>query len=371
MENENIIIKDSKTYLSKTTISNIIERCNSGYIRKSAHPTFPNLVIFNYTDKCSFDEAWDDYTRMCRGLVVDMESGEVIIWCIPKFFNQGEKFADKVDFSNFSTITLKEDGYMIQYTYHEKYGLIVTSRGSFDSQYANYVYSFLKNKVTQPIMFLGNRVSFMLELCKDFPGDENIIVTKHPEEKLVCWAATDTFGLELGYHEISPLLPEGISLVQSFSVEEAKKYLTEEVEGNVIKGGLSFGGLQNAHTRVKVKTNWFLKIHRLISNCTKRRVLELVKEGGRVGDLEGLPDEFMKQMLEWEKEIHTKIDKMVKESHSLVKQYESWTDKDLGVKQPERPFAMAILFMLRKGKEQKAIDSIIKYVGDHLGDDLE
>lgn len=29
--------------------------------------------IYNYTQKCQFEKAWDDVTKMCRGIITDKE----------------------------------------------------------------------------------------------------------------------------------------------------------------------------------------------------------------------------------------------------------------------------------------------------------
>ena len=355
------MLKIEKRFLLDETFEDIQREIKAGYIRKATHPKYSNLEIYNYTDKCTFDCHWTNTTRMCRGLVVDTKTKEVIISCIPKFFNQGEPFSDYVDFET-AEITLKEDGYMIQYTYHEDYGLIVTSRGSFDSQYSNYVYDLLKDKVTERTIWCGERISYMLELCKDFPGDEGIIVTKHPKEKLVCWAATSVTGEELDLRSISSTLPDCIELVKRFTPNEARKYLTEEVEGVVAKGEKNVFG----YPRVKIKTDWFLKMHRIISDCTKKRVWELVRDKVSVRELEGIPNEFMEQMLQWEEEIKGRIKTLYQQALDDTETYEVWSDKDLGLQKPLEPLRMKLLWMLRKGNDERALDYIINYIGKNL-----
>lgn len=365
------MIKDyelRKLYLTEEEFNTIQKEIEEGYIRSASHPKYPQLKIYNYTDACTFAEHWTDITMMCRGLVVDEDTREVIIRCIPKFFNQGEKYAAKIDFDK-AEITLKEDGYMIQFTYHEDYGLIVTSRGSFDSQYANYVYDFYKDYIHGNTKEYPNiRFSYMLELCKDFPGDEGIIVTKHPVERLVWWAVVDSCGDEWPL-DLVPIPEPGpifgiIERVKEFTPDEARKYLTEEVEGVVLK---NIDEPYN-YERVKVKTEWFLKMHRIISDCTKKRVWNLVAEGTPVDTLEGIPDEFMQQMLEWEKEIKGRIEADYMEAQDKAYLYESWTDRDLGMGQPENPYWMRLIWMLRKDRHQDALNYIIKCIGKNLGD---
>lgn len=53
------------------------------------HPDF-DLFIYNYTQKCTFSGAWDEITRMCRGLILDSQ-GNVIARPFDKFFNRGEQ----------------------------------------------------------------------------------------------------------------------------------------------------------------------------------------------------------------------------------------------------------------------------------------
>ena len=54
------------------------------------HPENPDVRIFNYTQQCQFDKAWDDITKQCRGLILNVKTGEVLARPFPKFFNYGE-----------------------------------------------------------------------------------------------------------------------------------------------------------------------------------------------------------------------------------------------------------------------------------------
>jgi len=41
-------------------------------VSEQVHPEAPNLHIFNYTQACQFSQSWDDVTRQCRGLIMDI-----------------------------------------------------------------------------------------------------------------------------------------------------------------------------------------------------------------------------------------------------------------------------------------------------------
>ena len=62
---------------------------DSGLVSEKEHPTFP-LLIYNYTPVCQFSKAWDEVTKMCRGLIVHKETREIIARPFPKFFNYEE-----------------------------------------------------------------------------------------------------------------------------------------------------------------------------------------------------------------------------------------------------------------------------------------
>ena len=103
-----------------------------GYVRVQRHPQLP-LSIYTYTQKTEVERNWTPETLMVRGLVLD-DSGRIVINCVPKFFNIGQPGAEKVAFED-CYITATEDGYMIQIINDHEYGLIVTSKGAFESKY--------------------------------------------------------------------------------------------------------------------------------------------------------------------------------------------------------------------------------------------
>lgn len=54
------------------------------------------LTIFDYTNQCLFDRAWDDYTLQARGLVLD-DQGQVVARPWGKFFNVNERPETKLE----------------------------------------------------------------------------------------------------------------------------------------------------------------------------------------------------------------------------------------------------------------------------------
>jgi RNA ligase len=47
--------------------------------------------IWCYTNRCVYDNAWDDYTLIARGLILDEAASTVVATPFPKFCNAGER----------------------------------------------------------------------------------------------------------------------------------------------------------------------------------------------------------------------------------------------------------------------------------------
>lgn len=114
--------------LESEFLNNLSKYCELGFIRKSQHPELP-ITIYNYTQKASFEEKWDNITINSRGLILNND-GKIIIKGPKKFFNKEEKWSAKFDISQ-SIISEKLDGYYISIKLDSLYGLVISSRGSF------------------------------------------------------------------------------------------------------------------------------------------------------------------------------------------------------------------------------------------------
>lgn len=345
----------SMEFLSDEERNKIEEEVRKGYVRKSEHPRL-NLLIFTYTPKCEVEEHWNEITRRCRGLVIDDNNDRIIINCIPKFFNYDTKFAANVDFEN-CQITKKEDGYLIQIKRDECSGepdnIVVTSKGSFDNKYVDKARSIIEGHQRE----FEPGFSYICELLHDFDGDEGIIVTRHNATKLVCFAILNDKGEEI---DDFSSLPSCLEKVQEFTPDQAKKYLTQEVEGVVLK---NTGG-----ERVKMKTDWFFRMHKLISNCTKKAVFDTLSKGDEI-DWNLIPDEFIEQMKTWEFELTSLFETnkvWMEEFSDVVFNEKKMTRKDLALNESFglSKYQKSLLFLYEQDKISKAYELIWKHINE-------
>ena len=278
----------------------------AGNIRMQRSPFNDKLVILNYTEQAQFTRHWTPLTMRCRGLVVEWLEGSdyapIVIESPKKFFNNTEPEAPDLTKWHFSQIFISEklDGYYIAVRNDSRLGLIVTSRGSFDNQYVEAAKKLLPEEIPE-------NVDYFCELCQDFPGDEGIIVSRHPFPKLVCWGVNNLIPTpELNYGWTGKIARE-------ITKDQFKQYMQDEVEGVVAYN-------KTTTERVKIKTAWYLEMHRIINNCTFKNVLEIVMGGGEIDGVSetdylnaqgervhllvsALPEEHIEQMKKWESEI--------------------------------------------------------------------
>src|SRR5690242_9333607 len=72
----------------KVNLDELTARVEQRLISVQQHPT-EGLYIYNYTPLVQFSRAWDEYTLMCRGLILD-DGGTVVARPFRKFFNLEE-----------------------------------------------------------------------------------------------------------------------------------------------------------------------------------------------------------------------------------------------------------------------------------------
>ena len=61
----------------------------AGLISRKVSPC-GKLVLFDYTEKCQFEKAWDEITLNSRGSVYELSTGKLVARAFSKFFNWSE-----------------------------------------------------------------------------------------------------------------------------------------------------------------------------------------------------------------------------------------------------------------------------------------
>ncbi len=62
----------------------------AGFVHRRADAA-RELHLYVYTPRCVYEDGWDEFTRLARGLIIDEAARRVVATPFPKFFNLGER----------------------------------------------------------------------------------------------------------------------------------------------------------------------------------------------------------------------------------------------------------------------------------------
>jgi hypothetical protein len=107
---------------------------NPHLVTQKASVLYPDLFVVKYKNKVFYDNLWTPELREMRGLVVDKD-WNVIVRPFTKVFNRFENGTD-IALDERVTAVRKINGFLGCATFHYAHGLIVSTTGSLDSEFA-------------------------------------------------------------------------------------------------------------------------------------------------------------------------------------------------------------------------------------------
>lgn len=106
---------------------------DGGFVTEREHPE-ESLVIFNYTDKATYANEWNEVTLNCRGLIAGTD-GEIVARGMPKFFNHNQPGAPEFRLDDIVDVSDKADGSLgVLFRLPSTGEWAVATRGSFVSE---------------------------------------------------------------------------------------------------------------------------------------------------------------------------------------------------------------------------------------------
>ena len=260
-----------------------------GFLRKVISPC-GDLVLYNYTDKCTYEKYWNEITLNARGTVYEISTGKIIAQAFPKFFNFGELDSEKqnqlLQEQNFEVFEKMDGSLGVVYFYDGKWR--VNTRGSFTSDQAIKATEMLSkynmNKVAKDYTLM----------CEIIYPENRIIVDYGYEEKLILLAAFDSeWGFADQPTEILTEISEntGIKMAPPYKFKSISDIVKKQSELSMLEEG--FVVKFNNNYRVKFKGIEYLKVARIISNMTPLAFWKAMKNGMVCREiLEEIPEEF-------------------------------------------------------------------------------
>ena len=334
------------------TYNEIKPYIEKGLIREDVHPEDNDVHIFNYTQKAQFDKVWDNVTKQCRGLIMNIKTGEVLARPFPKFYNYQEYVANGWEIpKGMPQITEKLDGSLgIMYTLNGK--TWISTRGAFMSEQAVWATEWWRdNKGDEPY---GNEFTHLLEII--YP--ENRIVVNYDFSGVVHLASLDTkTGFPVDY-----MLPvRGVRKINANNLDELLAMDEPNSEGFVIYW-------PEEDVRMKIKFPEYVRLHKLVTGVSEIAIWEHLKEGKSLdGLLEKVPDEFMKWVTSVEKRIREDFLKVWGAAQLGAQMVpKSWERKEQALYILDNyKYVSGLVFSLLDGNQKKAAESAWKMVRPH------
>jgi RNA ligase len=310
-----------------------------GYVSERYHNDLP-LVIFNYTPKTQWEWAWNDVTLKTRGLIVNIDTHEVISRPFEKFFNwdQGRFYPPtgpviRMEKMDGSLGILYHHTIPTTHGVQTEYG--IATRGSFHSEQAEWATNFYgMAEASQQMDFVPlHEKTYLFEII--FPGNR-IVVDYGEYEGLVL---IDVIDDETGKSDLQEFddcgWPEKVNRVPMASFSE-----TQIVD--IPPGDEGFVYLwPERNVRTKMKAPDYVELHRLISHLSEKSVWEALVSGKTIAQIkEGVPDEFYGFIDETANAIMEKASEIVREAHAAFYEVAEGLPTDESGKVNRKAFAL-------------------------------
>jgi len=317
-----------------------------------------NLVLFNYTDHCTFSRSWDEITLNSRGTIYNKDTGDCVALSFSKFFNLNES-----EWTQVSSLPLhlpfqafeKMDGSIGLLFKHEgKYR--VSTRGSFHSEQAKKATEMLSK---YKLDHLSDELSLVFEII--YP-DNRIVIDYGEKEELVLLACfNNKTGVELSWPEVEEIaIKSGFNLPKVYmhtleELVELAKTINFQEEGWVIR-------FENG-LRVKIKGADYLRIAKIKSHLSPLSLYEAMETGDADRYRESIPEELKDQVEEIYGILSSQLNQIVGEVEQVATRL--GIDK-IDLKNKEECKLIALKIKAEPSWMQAGLFSIMRGLSTHI-----
>lgn len=258
-------------------------------------------TLFNYAAKCQYEGRWNFFERVSRGLILNNKTGEVVARSFDKFFNWGESWKHmdmpmmkRVTSAPIRRVYEKLDGSLV-FTFLDEGVIRFATRGSFDSEQAQWAHSFAMREFNimqaEEIIRMGSRYTFIFEAI--YPADKKVVDYDGAERLVLLAVRHKETGEYLDYDLILPLEGYGFDVVKTVDVKSVDELLAMT---NALEGEEGYVAEFEDNSRYKFKSPEYLRLHKMINDLSPKRVLEAMINDDFSAFLDALPDEFVDEV---------------------------------------------------------------------------
>jgi RNA ligase len=308
-------------------------------------PKFPDLVMLHYSREAQLDENWNEFSKMCRGLIVDLKNKKILAWPFNKFFNLDEQPESKLSVlleAGPFTVSEKLDGSMLTLFKDPNTGQFhLTTKGSFESEQGKYATQIMPEVLKQDRFV--DEYTFMFELISHRRDlRENLVVDYvrkgYPEGVYLIGARNNVTG-QLS----TPTFLKAVAEMYNLPVMKTYEFgsLMEVLENSkrlpVMEEGYVLH-FPEKNLLVKLKGDDYKRAHKFISKLSPTYLLEGLMHG-TIRDLISIaPEEYREDVLDQVHKFEQEHISLTKRIHHLFnaapqastrKEFASWVNQNV------------------------------------------
>lgn len=309
-----------------------------------------DLAILDYSPKT---QLWNELEIICRGLIVNKTTLEIVARPFDKFFNWGERGASQPKGSIVSVAEKMDGSLGILYRYGENYA--IATRHSFDSQQALWATQFFNthwNKIKIPDSY-----TLLFEII--YP-ENRILLNYGNRQDLVLLAIRNRFNGEyLSNAEVDEFAKKyGFTRPAYFEVKNPDELLTycEQLSGHEE----GFVALMGNGDRWKFKGKRYLELHKKFKGISRKSVAKAIVDGTITNYLLEIPEEFCEEVETWHNGIWTFAENVEQDITKLFIQSPINSKKDFAIWVNKNVYPPYRRYMFAKYDGKLTLTDIIK-----------
>ena len=281
------------------------------------------LVTYSKTYQYEHNKVdWDPLVKQCRGIIFDTNDNyKIVALPFPKFFNYGEGGIHLPSAgAHLEGVYEKVDGSLgICFYWHGKWH--VTTRGSLNSDIGAVAQKMFDEKLNVVPRLEDRKYTYLFEIiypenriCVDYGDIRKLIYLgcrKNTNAQIMYgnfWMLCSTCMFDI------PRTFESATFYDICDLDNLKAFINSR-KGDRFEGTV---GHWSDGTVSKFKSDDYMRLHRIISSFTFKRVLESMQEGTSQNVRMALPEELLEEFDKYFSMITARVDKIAEQVQRVV-----------------------------------------------------
>lgn len=265
----------------KVNIENLRKLVDQGLLTCREHDT-EDLLIWNYTKKCQFEQMWLPETLNCRGLITRAD-GLIVERPFKKFFNLEEHELTGGSIPEADPLVFEKMDGSLGIMYPTVTGWAIATRGSFNSDQAKKATEILRTKYRNFEPAAG--YTFLFEIV--YPKNRIVVDYGEIEDLYFLCAIDRATGVQVHDSHVTGVPMPYAERHGFMNPDQVNALDLEGKEGVVLYW-------PDVDLRLKVKTEDYKRKHSYLTRMSNRIVWGAVAEGTFDELVEMAPDEIMR-----------------------------------------------------------------------------